>query len=57
MPGKNKMLTPQETVQILMKHGTTVTLEEAELMLELLCRFAKVSLDSVLNERNEIGSM
>ena len=57
MPGKNKMLTPQETVQILMKHGTTVTLEEAELMLDFLQKFAKLRLDSVLNERNEIGSM
>ena len=57
MPGKNKVLTPQETVRISKKHGTTVTLEKAELMLEFLYKFAKLTLDSVLNERNEIGSM
>jgi len=44
--GNNKKkITPQQAVDILGKHGTKVTLKEAELILEFMYAFAKLSVD------------
>jgi len=47
--GKRKM-TPEKAMEIMKKKGTMITLEEAELMLDFLYRFAKLTLKIVLKQ-------
>jgi hypothetical protein len=56
MQYKNRKLTPEHTVRILKKHGTVITIKEAEVMLDFLYKFAKLTLDSFLNQTNDAGS-
>ncbi len=49
---KSKM-TPQRIMEILKKHGTVVTLEEAEEILVFVRRLAKIAMDHAL--RAEAG--
>lgn len=47
-------LTPQKVQQILKKHGTIVSINEAQFILEFAGRFANVAVAQCL--RNEAGS-
>jgi hypothetical protein len=47
--GKRKM-TPEKAMEMMKKKGTMITLEEAELMLDFLYRFAKLTLKIVLKQ-------
>jgi len=41
-------LTPERVLNILQKHGTTVTLEEAKSVCEMLKKFAKITVNAYL---------
>lgn len=56
MQYKNRKLTPEHTVRILKKRGTIITIKEAEVILDFLYKFAKLTLDSVLDQANDAGS-
>lgn len=43
-----RRVTPERAVEILKKHGTNISVEEAKLMLDFLYRFAKLTLEIVL---------
>ncbi len=43
-----RKITPEKVVQILKKHGTIITHQEAKLMLDFLYKFATLTLDHVL---------
>ena len=45
---KNRKVTEVEAARIFKKHGTTITIEEAQLIVAFLYRFGKVTLDSIL---------
>ena len=45
--GKRKV-TPEKAVEIMKKHGTNITIEEAKLMLDFLYKFANLTLEIVL---------
>ncbi len=42
---ERRPFTPEETVEILKKHGEIVTIEEAKLILEFLRNLAKLALE------------
>ena len=48
MNSTKRQLTPEKAVEILKKHGTQITVEEAKLMLDFLYKFAKLTLETVL---------
>ncbi|MGN6177916.1 MAG: hypothetical protein ACTHNW_01975 [Mucilaginibacter sp.] len=43
-----KKLTPERTVKILAKHGTTVTLEEAEILLKFIEEMGRLAIGHAL---------
>jgi len=51
-PQKKRTVTPQRAVEILAKHGTHLTLEQAEKALELVYKLAKLSLRIYVKEEN-----
>jgi hypothetical protein len=51
MLNKNRKLTPEQAVKIFKKRGTTITTKEAELMLDFLYKFGKLTLDSILKPK------
>jgi len=46
-PPKRK-ITPEKAVEILAKHGTHITVDEAKIMLDFLFKFAKLTLNEML---------
>ncbi|EHQ24804.1 hypothetical protein Mucpa_0615 [Mucilaginibacter paludis DSM 18603] len=46
LPDK-RSITPEKAVEILKKHGTEITVDQAKLMLDFLYKFAKLALDQV----------
>jgi hypothetical protein len=48
MQHQNRRVTVANAVKVFEKHGTTITIEEAQLMLNFLYKFAKPALDSIL---------
>ncbi|MFA6277994.1 MAG: hypothetical protein WC622_14675 [Pedobacter sp.] len=47
---KKRTLTPEKAVEILAEHGTKVTLEEAEIMLDFIYEFAKLAISLRVKE-------
>ncbi|WP_166670709.1 hypothetical protein [Olivibacter sp. XZL3] len=45
---KKRKVTPQKTVEILKKHGTTVTLDEAKIILAMMYEFGKLAVNQDL---------
>ena len=52
MTMKDRKLTAEQVVQILKKHGTIVTADEATAILDFLYKFGKLTLNHLLNENN-----
>jgi len=42
-------ITPAKAVEILAKHGTKVTLEEAQIILDFMYKFGKLAIETELN--------
>jgi hypothetical protein len=47
--GKKKRIRPEKVIAVLDQHGTKITVREAELILDLAYKFAKLSLEQVKN--------
>lgn len=45
MQTEKQNVTPKKAIEILKKHGTVVTLEEAKIMLDLMYKFAKLAVN------------
>ena len=45
---EKRKITPEKAVEILKKHGTIITENEAKIMLDFLYKFAKLTLEIVL---------
>lgn len=45
-----RKITPEKAVEIMKKHGTEITIEEAKLMLDFLYKFAKLTLEIVFKQ-------
>lgn len=44
---EKRSLTPEKAVEILKKHGTIITIEEAKLILDFMYKIAKLSVEQV----------
>lgn len=47
--GNKRRIRPEKVVAVLEKHDRKISLEEAELILDITCKFAKLSLEQVKN--------
>lgn len=47
---EKRNITPEKAVEILKKHGTIVTLEEAKIMLDLMYKFAKLAVNQIVKK-------
>lgn len=47
-PVSKKKVTPERAQQILQLHGTAVTLSEAQIILDFMYKFSKLSIDNQL---------
>jgi hypothetical protein len=47
---EKRTLTPEKTIEILKKHGTIVTVDEAKLILDFVYKFAKLTLDQIFRK-------
>lgn len=52
MIGKKRAVTPERVVEILHQHGTEVTLEEAQLILDFGYRLCILSVKQVVKEKS-----
>lgn len=50
MVTEKRKVTPEKAIEILKKHGTIVTLEEAQIMLDLMYKFAKLAVNQVVKK-------
>lgn len=48
---QKRKVTPEKSIEILKKHGTIVTLEEAKLILDLAYNFAILSVNQVIKNK------
>ncbi|MFT4152231.1 hypothetical protein [Parafilimonas sp.] len=46
-----KGLAPEKVIKILEKHGTSVTLEEAKIILEFMRKLARITVNQYLREK------
>ena len=49
MSKEKRTVTPEKAVEILKKHGTKITIEEAKLMLDFIYKFANLTLNQLFN--------
>lgn len=49
-PTDKHTITPQKAIKILKENGTTVSQTEAELILDFMYKFAKLSVKQVINK-------
>lgn len=52
MPQEKQALTPEKAVKILNENGTIVTLEEAQIILDLMYKMAKLSVNQYIPHKN-----
>ena len=52
MPTEKRNITSEKAKQILEKHGTKITLEEGKIMLDVMYKFAKLSIQQLLKSHN-----
>lgn len=45
---EKRNITPQKVVEILQKHGTIVTLEEAKIILEFMYKVGKLAVNQIV---------
>lgn len=50
MSREKQSITPEKAVEILKKHGTIITTEEAQLILDFLYKFGRLTLNQVFNQ-------
>lgn len=46
---EKRTLTPEQTAKILAKHGTIITLEQAKIVLDFLCKISNLSVRQTVN--------
>ncbi|RZK25607.1 MAG: hypothetical protein EOO43_05070 [Flavobacterium sp.] len=51
MLDKKRSITPQIAVEILREHGTTVTFEEAKIILDFMYNFAILSVNQLVKNK------
>jgi len=51
MINNKRSITPEKAVEILKKHGTIVTLDEAKLILDFIYNFAILSVNQVIKNK------
>lgn len=58
MQDKKRSITPQKALEILNNHGTTVTFEEAKIILDFMYNFAILSVNQLVKNKysNSDGS-
>ncbi|PWS28499.1 hypothetical protein DHW03_01165 [Pedobacter yonginense] len=58
MQDKKRSITPQKAIEILNNHGTTVTFEEAKIILDFMYNFAILSVNQLVKNKysNSDGS-
>jgi len=49
---KKQSITPQMAMEILQSHGTTVTFEEAKIILDFMYNFAILSVNQLIKNKN-----
>lgn len=49
MSKEKRTVTPEKAVDILKKHGTKITMEEAKLILDFIYKYAYLTLNQLLN--------
>lgn len=49
---EHEKLTPEKAVEILARHGTQVTVEEAQLILDFMYILANIALNQYLNDES-----
>lgn len=49
----SKKLTPEKVVNILGKHGTKVSIEEAEIILQFMRKIADIAVDQYLYDKKD----
>lgn len=52
MQDKQRSITPQKAIEILHEHGTTVTFEEAKVILDFMYNFAILSVNQLVKNKN-----
>ena len=52
MQDKKRSITPEKAREILQSHGTTVTFEEARIILDFMYKFAILSVNQLVNNEN-----
>lgn len=52
MQDKKRSITPQKAIEILNNHGTTVTFEEAKIILDFMYNFAILSVNQLVKRKN-----
>lgn len=53
IPKNKRKISPHKAIEILEKQGIKITLEEAEIVLDLMYNFAKLALNQQLQFRTE----
>ena len=51
MQDNKRSITPQKAVEILNEHGTTVTFEEAKIILDFMYNFAILSVNQLVKNK------
>lgn len=49
---KKQSITPQMAMEILQSHGTTLTFEEAKIILDFMYNFAILSVNQIVKNKN-----
>lgn len=50
MSWEKQSIKPEKAVEILKKHGTIITVEEAKLILDFLYKFGRLTLNQAFNQ-------
>lgn len=52
MLDKKRSITPQKAIEVLNEYGTTVTFEEAKIILDFMYNFAILSVNQLVKNKN-----
>ena len=55
MPQEKRSITPEKATKILKENGTIVTLEEAQIILDLMYKMAKLSVNQYIPHTNTLN--
>ncbi|WP_170827266.1 hypothetical protein [Arcticibacter eurypsychrophilus] len=52
-----RSVTPEKAIEILQKHGTTISKDEAEKILQIMYDFAKLAVEEQLKKKKQLYSL